>query len=684
MIRFHVVMIITVVLMAAVSGELSASIDTADSRISAVTVYTDRAKVQRLVEMTFDEGIRQVVFTDLPISIDIASFRASAEGMYGLTILGLTHGTEEHFETPREEAAGLERQIQTLNRDSVTMLEDRLRVLQSQKELLRRMSKEKAEKAAEDVGIGGGDLAAWERAYEFLGRRLTVVNDSIRTTTFQLEDLKRRMELLNRKLRSIQSQRATVTRTVTVDIEADRPGDATVSLDYIVPGATWRPMYDARWNDTDNRVELAMLTEVSQHSGEDWSDVNLTLSTVQPSSGIGPGRPMPWYLATSAVRSTPISGSKGKIHGAVKDRMTGEPVIGASILVVGTTRGAQTDVDGAYTIFGVDPGAYTLRVSHMQYRTVEIIGVTVQAGLAMEQSLMMEQSLVETEAQVVVGQRDRQEMREVANQVIRRPATVVDTLLSQVAGVMTNEQGQVFIRGTRTGEGSFIVDGVPLDEPLLGSGQAHYAYASMNRGAVARNFVVTRKQTVASDSRAVRCPLGTWVFDGELSLICRPRQHDGVFREVAQINTAGTPLLPGGLHLFAGASYLGAGRLSRVIVDGERFELPFGASQEVTVKRSIVQPKTELDGDKVREKETIRIRLTNHAASARTVTIQEAMPRSRDKAIETDVRHVAPEPDNTDECGVAKWTMTIPAGETKTIEYRYEIKYPRGMKIQGL
>jgi len=167
----------------------------------------------------------------------------------------------------------------------------------------------------------------------------------------------------------------------------------------------------------------------------------------------------------------------GKIAGTITDKETKQPVIGASVLVVGTSRGAQTDLDGKYTIFQVEPGTYTLRISHIEYRTVEVTDVAVKADITTEQSIQMEQTATEVEAVRVVGQKDKLEIKEVSNQVtitkeeIRtQPVTTVDELLTQVAGVVTNSQGEVFIRGGRAGEVSYIVDGVPLDDPLGASG----------------------------------------------------------------------------------------------------------------------------------------------------------------------------------------------------------------------
>lgn len=170
----------------------------------------------------------------------------------------------------------------------------------------------------------------------------------------------------------------------------------------------------------------------------------------------------------------------GQIKGTITDKESGEPVVGASVLIVGTTRGAMTDFDGKYMIRQVEPGTYTLRVSHLDYKTVDITEVQVNADLTTEQNMAMTKSVSELDEKItVVGDRDVLEVFEVSNQatidketIERKPVTTVDELLGQVAGVVTNTQGEVFIRGGRAGEISYIVDGVAIGDPLGGLGQA--------------------------------------------------------------------------------------------------------------------------------------------------------------------------------------------------------------------
>ena len=68
----------------------------------------------------------------------------------------------------------------------------------------------------------------------------------------------------------------------------------------------------------------------------------------------------------------------GTIEGVVTNQK-GKPVVGASVMIVGTTRGAQTDFDGRYKINKIEPGVYTLRITHLEFNTIEISNVVVKA-----------------------------------------------------------------------------------------------------------------------------------------------------------------------------------------------------------------------------------------------------------------------------------------------------------------
>ncbi|RKX27698.1 MAG: hypothetical protein DRP45_00315 [Candidatus Zixiibacteriota bacterium] len=174
-----------------------------------------------------------------------------------------------------------------------------------------------------------------------------------------------------------------------------------------------------------------------------------------------------------------LGASTGQIKGQIVSEKSGEPIIGASVLIVGTTMGAQTDLDGRYAILGLEPATYTLRISHIESYTVEVTDVSVSIDKTTEINQKMRTKVTELDETItVIGARDVLDITDVTSQVVitadeieTMPVQSVDALLEQVAGVHTTAEGDVFIRGGRAGEVAYIVDGVPIGDPLGGQGQ---------------------------------------------------------------------------------------------------------------------------------------------------------------------------------------------------------------------
>ena len=75
------------------------------------------------------------------------------------------------------------------------------------------------------------------------------------------------------------------------------------------------------------------------------------------------------------ITSTYLGSTSGKITGYVKDKDTGEPLIGANIIIEGSQIGAATNADGYFVILNVPPGTYSLKVSYIGYATLIIKNV---------------------------------------------------------------------------------------------------------------------------------------------------------------------------------------------------------------------------------------------------------------------------------------------------------------------
>ena len=72
--------------------------------------------------------------------------------------------------------------------------------------------------------------------------------------------------------------------------------------------------------------------------------------------------------------------STGTITGTIVDAETGETIIGANVVIEGTTTGASTDIDGKYTIRDIEEGTYTFVFSYISYQKQTVTGVEITAG----------------------------------------------------------------------------------------------------------------------------------------------------------------------------------------------------------------------------------------------------------------------------------------------------------------
>lgn len=684
-----IMVLFTVPIMAAEESKVEAE-------VKSVVVYPDRAKITRVVKLDLASGSHKVIIENLPTGAIDGTIRTSASGVQGITMLGMSHSTHEHVQSPNKKVAKLKAELKRLGQDQKQAVLDRLATFEGLKKFVGALSDQAAQQMTGEVAAGRIDVAQWGAAYTFIGEKNFSLNDSIRLAQQELEKINSHSRSIQNDIRKLSVTRSRMTKTVQVDLELARAGEVELTVEYLTPGAQWKPLYDARLGDIADQVQFTYYAEVIQRTGEDWTDVELTLSTAQPSLGAGPGDLPPWYLAVGHPRQVRSSvGATGQIKGRLTAANTGQPVIGASIMVVGSSQGAMTDYKGNYRILRMNPGFHKLRFSHLEYETIDVTSVGVMSGRVSEINRRMTPKVTNLEDIItVIGRPDILDKFVVDSRVMigqetvkRRPVQAVNNLLAQVAGVHTTASGEVFVRGGRPGEVAYLVAGVPIGDPLGANPRGHLSLVSgsiASSGAYPITFKIKRKETVPSGDEAVRVTVADWQFEGETKLIARPRNRSGAFRVVKLHNQDAAPLMPGPVAIFAGTHYLGQTQFNRLITPGEQFDLPFGLDNRITVERKVLAFKKTLKGKKVQIDQTIQITLQNHGDVARTVGLEETIPISRDNRVKVKLRDLSHEPEGHDEQGKLTWNLTLEPDAKIIVTIPYRITYPRDLQVVGL
>lgn len=176
-----------------------------------------------------------------------------------------------------------------------------------------------------------------------------------------------------------------------------------------------------------------------------------------------------------------FAGSTGKVKGKITDKKSKDALPFAIVQIDGTTMGAQADQNGEYIIINVPPGMYSVTASLQGRTSVRTEKVEVRVDATAQIDFSMEESIIETEAQIIVAERDLLRVTETANlrqitaEAIKNMpvATVTDLLKAQVGVV--ERFGQIHIRGGRSNEVTYVVDGVAVKDPLGGRGAVDQA-----------------------------------------------------------------------------------------------------------------------------------------------------------------------------------------------------------------
>ena len=158
-----------------------------------------------------------------------------------------------------------------------------------------------------------------------------------------------------------------------------------------------------------------------------------------------------------------ILAQNGTITGSIVDSKTKEPLIGASVVIEGTNKGAAADLDGNYIIPSVAPGTYTLIVYYVSYETVTKKGVSVVKNKETEVDFLMNPDELNLDQVEVVARANREsenillvEQRKSlfaiqavgAVELSRKGIADAQAAVAQVSGISKQEGVKnVFVRG---------------------------------------------------------------------------------------------------------------------------------------------------------------------------------------------------------------------------------------------
>jgi hypothetical protein len=638
----RIIMLLTLLALAAVAAP-----------ITAVTVHDGHARVVRTASLTLS-GRQTVELPALPPTADPASVRLEADGAEVQSIELRRPGPGEQ---PLDPPALLE----------IERLDDAIATAEHQQTLFTELTAVAGWKPAPPgddgpLGTAGVDPRGWRRALGFLTRFADRMDARRRALDGRLHDL--RAERARHLGGGDDEQRAAGRGSgLQVVATVEGQGPARLRLQYVVPGAEWRPSYEVRLDPGREQVSLALSAFVSQQTGEDWPGAQLTLSTAEATLISAPPPLAVWRIGererfVPETERAPSPAARQAVAppgtlGVYVFDQTGMPIKGVRLTLRPTSAGSRscyTDDEGHCRFSGLGPGSYELSASAPKLLPVTQRGISVEAGRGAEANLVME----------VAGQVEEVKVVERAPLVSTTTATVKEVFDGASFPAAPSRRASPAARAISLAPPA----SAPPREPEMA-------------------FAALLPDSVRSGQPPRRIPLRSWTFPVELQRTLFPALAPEAYLLARLQHPAGgrvDPRLPAGpAALFVGDDPAGRAELTP-LAPGRTFDLPLGVDRDLRAIRRVTMATRQEGLFRRREiaRYTVTIEITNPHPRPVRLALHDQIPIAGDAQVESRLLASTPAAAWDRETGALTWQLDLTPARIARVTFVYELSYPKG------
>lgn len=270
-------------------------------KVTGVTLYRGQAMVTRTIPASLGAGAHEIVVPNLPPQVQPDSL--FAEGTDAVEVRAVRYRERAAMDSTDAQVKALQSQIDELNKTR-REFEMQVQVVQRKLAYLDSMSTFSTQKANENLEAGKLDVQALTQLSTFAFEQRDQAMSKELELQFQIEETQKQIELAQRKLGEIASAGTNSVREAVLFVQKANEDEAELRLSYLVSACGWSPSYvvrtadaavkdeaaDAAKAEPAGAVELEYSALIHQTTGEDWNDVELTLSTATPAlSSASPG-----------------------------------------------------------------------------------------------------------------------------------------------------------------------------------------------------------------------------------------------------------------------------------------------------------------------------------------------------------------------------------------------------------
>lgn len=599
------------------------------TEVSEVTVFIDGAQVTRKKTVDVEAGKTTLKFTNLSPFIDAQSIQVKAHGE--VTVLSVNH--QQNFldkSAKSKELSDLEEKLTALNED-LNLENTFLEIIKSELSFLE--SNKSVTGSTESLNIN-----TLKEASIFYGSKIKELKLQEIARRKSIDALLSKISDYQNQMNTLTSKKEYPTGEIWVSVESTSNKKIQFELSYLVDNVSWFPTYDIRAKDISQPIELVYKANVKQDCKEDWKNVKLTFSSSDPNrTGVAPE--LQTYFLGYNMRPPSYKRNSNVVSGRIIDSGN-QPIIGATIIIEGTTIGTISDENGNYSITLPAPNS---RISF------SFIGYTTQTLTPTGSTLnvVLNESNIELNDVVVMGYGSNKSRN-----------SVDMALQGRVAGVSVQKE-KMMIRGAS----SLPVPSVQVQKQTT------------------VNFEIKTPYTIPSDNKNYTVDMEVYQLPANFQYYCVPKVDRDAFLVAHLTNWEQYNLLEGEANIFFEGTYVGKSLLNLTNAT-DTLQLSLGRDKQVSVTREKVKDFTtkQFIGNKKEENRAWKTTVRNNKNQPINMILHDQVPISTLEEIEVSVQNASAGKRN-DETGEIKWEFKLEPSAKQEFELRYSVKYPKNKQI---
>lgn len=585
-----------------------------------VTLFINGAQVTRTKQVDIPAGTSTLIFTGLSPYMDAQSIQVSAKGKLTVTAVNQQYNYTDSASVSQKQQSLQEELKKTEKQEKQQKAE--LGLINAEYDMLKTNCSVNNKNTA-------ASLVTIKEVNQYYSAQLKALKSKELAINEKIEELARKQEQLNAEIAQLSGKSLTPMNEIAVNVNAPAACKATFTLSYYVKNAGWFPSYDVRSGSLSEPISIVYKANIFQNTKEDWKNVELSLSSSNPTTGnVAPKLATYWLDYGLAAPQYELNQNGNSVSGTVLDNNR-EPIIGASVTIPGSTVGTVTDIDGKYSIT-IPNGKNRLQFDFIGFQTqTRDIRGNIMNVVLQEDTQTLDEVVV-----VGYGKASASSLKP-STKSIKKAAAIEE----EVSMALDVEQTQ---------------------------GQMGY------------EFEIKVPYTIPSDNKPVVAEIGHYQIPAAYTYQSTPKIDKDAFLMAQVTDWEKLHLLEGEANVYFENTFIGKS-IMNVSQQSDTLSFSLGRDKRIMIQRTKENEYTsrKFIGSNQTQSIAWKLSVRNTRPEPVTLTLYDQLPVSRNSNIAVTAEEISG--GTLDEAkGIITWQINLQPGEQREWSLRYKVKYPKG------